>query len=187
MNREHLEKAMRTLDRISEVMAKDGSLSEDLKNDIQETLLALAEEHLIEEVGDFSMEEVDLETGLDLILAAFKLADQRSEDRADRVKIHLEIGDTLYNMGRWREAQAYYELASKAAEESGHQYDLGRTLHRIGRLTRRQGRWHQARQALNRAVKIFKSLDRTIDEAETLLHIGNIEFKQGAYDQVTRR
>ena len=47
MNREHLEKAMRTLDRISEVMAKDGSLSEDLKNDIQETLLALAEEHLM--------------------------------------------------------------------------------------------------------------------------------------------
>ena len=47
MNREHLEKAMRTLDRISEVMAKVGSLSEDLKNDIQETLMALAEEHLM--------------------------------------------------------------------------------------------------------------------------------------------
>ncbi len=37
MNREHLNKAMRTLDRTSEVMAKDGSLHEDLKNDIQET------------------------------------------------------------------------------------------------------------------------------------------------------
>ncbi|MDP6051999.1 MAG: hypothetical protein QF879_06590, partial [Candidatus Latescibacteria bacterium] len=37
MNREHLNKAMRTLDRTSEVMAKDGSLNEDLENDIQET------------------------------------------------------------------------------------------------------------------------------------------------------
>ena len=116
MNREHLDKAMRTLDRISEVMAKDGSLNEDLKNDIQETLLALTEEHLIEEVGDFSMEEADSETGLDLILAAFKLADQRSEDRADRVKIHLEIGDTLYNMGRWRDAQAYFNRGVHAKQ-----------------------------------------------------------------------
>ena len=187
MKKTQLDKAICALKRIAEAIQDKSTWDKDVQDEVQRTLTTLAEERLIDQGRDSDIEEMDLETGVDMILSAINRVDKRQGGKVDRVNMQLELGDTLYQIGRWGEAQTYYDRALTISEECGYQYGLAKVLQRIGRLKRRQGRWHQARQALNRSAKLFKSLDRPADEAEILFNIGNIEFDQGAYENATRR
>ena len=180
MKKTQLDKAIHALERVAEVIQDKSTWDKDVQDEVHRTLTTLAEERLIDQFRDSDIEEMDLETGVDMILSAIDQVDTRQGGKVDRVNMQLDLGDPLYKIGRWGEAQTYYDRALSICEECGYQYGLAKVLQRIGRLKRRQGRWHQARQALNRSSKLFKSLKRPADEAETLLNIGNIEFEQGA-------
>lgn len=187
MKNHHLDKAMTTLELLADAVAKEGGLTDEIKQSIQNTLLILAENRLIDRFEGLDREELDFDRGVAMILEAIENAENELSDPVDRVEIYLNVGDNLYNMGRWDDARSYYDRAMKISDTSNFPYGRAKAFQKLGRLKRRLGRWHQARQALNRAAAMFKTLQRPVDEAETLLQIGNIEFEQGVYDHATRR
>lgn len=183
MDQQQLQQAIEALKGIEEQIAAGKQAEGRTHALLQDALVLLTQERLIESVEPPEEESPDFDARFDQVLGAFEKAGQGIEDQADRLRMHLDVGDTLYRLGRRQEAQSHYQAALGVAETVQDQMGEAEALRRIGRLKRRQGRWYQARRALNRAAKLYRALDHAAGEAESLLNIGNIDFERGAYEQ----
>lgn len=183
MDQAQIQQAIETLRQIEDQITSGKMDDPGTKNLLMNLQTLLSEAQIIEKVNVDSGDEPNFDTQLDEVLGNFDKVGQGIADPAERLQMHLEVGDTLYRLGRRKEAQSHYESAQEIAVESNEPLSEADALRRIGRLKRRQGRWQQARKALTRAAGIYRKLDHTGGEAEAVLNIGNIEFEVGDYEK----
>ena len=117
MSPQHLNQAIEALKDLEQRISAGMQVDDQTQALLQDTLVLLLQERLIDEVD--APEEVPWDFGaqFDQVLEAFEQAGEVLEAQFDRLRMHLNVGDTLYRLGRWQEAQSHYEAAQKVAEE----------------------------------------------------------------------
>ena len=107
MSPQHLNQAIEALKDLEQRISAGTQVDDQTQALLQDTLVLLLQERLIDEVDP--PEEVPWDFGAQFV--------QVLEAQFDRLRMHLNVGDTLYRLGRWQEAQSHYEAAQKVAEE----------------------------------------------------------------------
>lgn len=103
-------------------------------------------------------------------------------DRQSAAVLLLEFGNRLLRRGKFEEAEKKYNQALAVFQELGNLWNIGSTLHQIGRIYEERGEHDEALRLYEQSLRIAEDLGNRSNVALTLHQIGLIHEKRGKYD-----
>ncbi|MBA3534159.1 MAG: tetratricopeptide repeat protein [Ardenticatenales bacterium] len=102
------------------------------------------------------------------------------QEAGEQVDIYLNLGTVLEGMGRWEEAEVWYEEALRLGETVDGAR-RARSIQALGTLYGKQGVYREALRWLEQARADWEALNDTRGVSQTLAELGIVAWRQGDY------
>jgi tetratricopeptide (TPR) repeat protein len=113
----------------------------------------------------------------------FEKAFVAAENDSQRCALHNLVGNSLFSLGRLREAEGHYRQALEAAGRASDPYGEAGALGNLGLVELERGDADAAEEHVRKALPITQEIGSRSLEASQLSNLGNVQFRRHHVDE----